>query len=151
EQHPERIDIRSSRHTGREELLRRRVVRRQDAQSRLRLRALGRGVSLQQLGNAEVEEARLALRVDEDVRWLDVAMNHEVRVRILDRRQYLQKQPQPPLDVEALAIAILGDRQALDVLKREERLPGLGEPRVIEARDVRVRQRREDVTLLREA
>ena len=46
-------------------------------------------LGLDQLGDAEIEQADLALAGDEDVGRLQVAVNDEVRVRVANRPQHL--------------------------------------------------------------
>ena len=55
----------------------------------------GAFVLAQQLGDAEVEQLHLALGIDQDVGRLQVAMHDQVLVRVLDRAEHLQEQPQP--------------------------------------------------------
>ena len=73
----------------------------------------------QQLGDAEIEQADLALAVDQNVRRLQITMHDPVVVRILDRAQHLQKQFQPRLQIQPATLAMRGDRLALDILQRE--------------------------------
>ena len=46
---------------------------------------------------------------DEHVRWLQVAMDDTLLVRVLDGRAHLHEQRQPIARREALAIAVIGD------------------------------------------
>src|SRR5687768_17712219 len=56
---------------------------------------------LQQLGDAEVEQARLAVAVDQDVARLEVAVHDQPRVRMRDGTRHLQEQTQAIVQPEA--------------------------------------------------
>ena len=49
---------------------------------------------LQQLGHPEVQELHVSGLVHQNIRGFDVAVNHMVRVCILQRIQHLQNEPQ---------------------------------------------------------
>jgi hypothetical protein len=53
---------------------------------------LGGDIGLDQPGDAEIQQLGFALRGDEDVGGLEVAMDHQSLVRVLDRRADLQEQ-----------------------------------------------------------
>ena len=112
-----------------------------------RVAALG----FHQLRDAEIEQPHLALRGDEDVRRLQVAVDHEVRVRMLDREQHLSEQPDPRLDTQRARVAPRGQRLAFDVFKREPGLACGRDARIVQPGNVRVVQRRKDVALARKA
>ena len=50
------------------------------------------------------------LLLDENVRWLDVTVDHATLMRVLDRATHLRKQLQPFVDPESFQFAILGHR-----------------------------------------
>ena len=85
EDHAQRIDVAGRRHPAPALLLRARVVRGQQAQDRGRLVQALRDVWAQQLGDPEVEQLRIAVGRDQDVRRLEVAMDDQVLVRVLHR------------------------------------------------------------------
>jgi hypothetical protein len=106
---------------------------------------------LHQLGDAEVEQLDLAVDADQHVHRLDVAVDDQVGVRVRDRREHVEKEPQPVVDPQRALVAILVDGDAVDVLEDQVGLSRGGHARVDQVRDVRVRDAREDVPLAAEA
>ena len=78
-------------------------------------------------------------------------MDDGTAVRVGDRGAHLAKELQPPGDVERVLVAILVDRQPLDVLHDEVRQAVLGRAAVEQPRDVRVIEASEDLALVAEA
>ncbi len=78
-------------------------------------------------------------------------MHDEVGVRVLDGAQHLAEERHARVDREPVRVAPVGDRRALDELHREPGLAVRRDARVVEARDVRVGERGEDLALAREA
>ena len=113
--------------------------------------ALRRVARLEQPGDPEIQQLRHAIRADQDVRGLDVAVDDGAAMRIGDGRAHLAKELQPFGDVECLLVAIVVDRQPLDVLHDEVRQAVLGRVAVEQARDVRVIEAGEDLPLVAEA
>ena len=109
-----------------------------------------RPAGIEQGGHPEVEQPDLPFVGDQDVGRLEVAVEDEVRVRELHRRQYLKKQPEAGLDVELARVAEGGDVTPVHALHRQVRLP-LGHAGVVEPGDVRVLEAGEDVALAGEA
>ena len=72
-------------------------------------------------------------------------------VRVRHRIGHLQEQAQALAQVAALAAAVFVDGDALDVLEREIGLSVGREAGVVEPRDVRMLEAREDVALARHA
>ena len=66
---------------------------------------------------------------------------------VLHGIEHLLEEPQTVPDGQALAIAVLGDGSALDVLERQVGLAGCGHAGVVKFADVRVHQRGQDVAL----
>ena len=64
-----------------------------------------RGVALEQLGDAEVEQFHLTIHADDDVRGLDVTVHDQVGVGMRDRLQDVEKQAQAALDPERVLAA----------------------------------------------
>jgi hypothetical protein len=98
---------------------------------------------VQQLRDTEVEELHRAVGRDEDVRRLEVAVDDEVRVRVLHCRQHLEHEREPLLGGEMLLVAVRVDAPALDVLEDEVRLAVVAHAGIEQPRDVQVREPRE--------
>ena len=116
EQHAQRVDVGGGGERLATDLFRRREFRGQrpghrDASGR------ARAVAFEQLGDAEVEERDVSGRIHQDVRRLDVAVNHQVRVRVRHGVADLQDDCEPGLDVETGALGVLVDPLAFDQLK----------------------------------
>ena len=93
------------------------------------------------LGQAEVDHLgdRLAVvALDQDVRRLQVAVDDPLLVRVLHRRADLAEQRQPVRQAEAVLVAVLGERDALDQLHDEERPAVVGRAGVEDPGDVGV-------------
>ena len=73
-------------------------------------------------------------------------MDDEILVRVVHGGAHIMEETQPLLDPEALAVAVGGDRHAIHVLHDEERQLSVGDAAVEQLRDVRVVQRREDLS-----
>ena len=111
---------------------------------------LGRLAILEQLGDAEVEQAHQARIGNQNVRRLQVAVHHQIGMGVLNCLQYFLKQPQARANVQPMVIAILGDRLAFDILQRQIRLPLRGHACIVEARDACILKPRQNVALPRE-
>ena len=84
----ERVDVGGGRVGLTAQLLGAGVIRSQKSIDRLRAIA-GR---VEQFGDAEIEELRLAGRVDENVRRFDVPMDHQMAMRVRDGITHAEKQ-----------------------------------------------------------
>ena len=71
--------------------------------------------------------------LDQDVGGLEVAVDDPLLVRVLHRRADLAEQGEPGVQVEAMGVAILGDRDPLDQLHDEERAAVVGRAGVEDA------------------
>ncbi len=111
-------------------------------------RLLGR---VEQLGDAEVEQAHVVEWRDQDVRRLEVAVHDQVGVRVADRVADLQEQLHARGHARPARAAPVGDRFAFHVFQREVGLVVAADAGVEQARDVRVLQPREDLALAGEA
>ncbi len=153
QQHTERVDVGGDGDRLAEQLLGRRVIGRQRATVLLRerRRVAGQHVVFEQLGDAEVEQLRAAFVVDQHVRGLDVAMDDQVGMRVRDRTEDLQEQPDAPGHIESMAVAVPIDGLAPDVLHHQIRLTGRRQAGVGEVGDVGMREAREDLDLAPEA
>ena len=76
---------------------------------------------LEPFRDAEVEELHLAVDVDQHVRRLQIAMDHQAAVRVFHGRADLAEQMEPRLDVERLRVAVAIDRRAVDEFHHEIR------------------------------
>ena len=71
------------------------------------------------LRGSKIDDLRQRVAIplgDEHVRWLQVAMDDALLVRVLDGRAYLHEQRQPIARRKALAIAVVGDGGTVDEL-----------------------------------
>ena len=144
--HAERIDVARGGGAFSRSLLRRHVRGRSDQRAGLRQR-----VHAGHPGNAEVRDLGATLLVEEDVRRLQVAVDEPVLVRVREPGSDLGRD-RPGLGVRerpAVAEALL-ERAARQVLEDHERPPALASV-VVEAADVRVRQRSDGPRLALEA
>ena len=78
-------------------------------------------------------------------------MDDEVRVRVLHGAQHLSEQREARAQRQAERIAVCEERLTLDELEREVRLALRRDAGVVQARDVRMRESRENVALAGEA
>src|ERR1700745_3392957 len=74
------------------------------------LRGLGASRWIQDLCDTEIQQLRRAIVADEDISWLDVAVDDQVLVGILHRSADLPKEFQSRGDRESTLIAVLIDR-----------------------------------------
>ena len=148
--HAERIHVGHGRDWFAADLFRRGVVQGEGAQAGAGVVEHGLGV-VEQLGDAEVEQAHVVERGDQDVRRLQVAVHDQVRVRVADRVAGLQEQREPLRQRRLPLQRPVGDRFAVDVFQREVGLAVLGGAGIEQARDVGVLQPREDLPFAGEA
>ena len=92
----------------------------------------------------------VAVGRDEDVRRLEVAVHDEVRCACCTARRRRAKR-RSRARREAVLVAVAVDRLAVDVLHDEVRLAVVGHAAVEQPRDVRMIERREDLSLGAEA
>jgi len=149
EQRPERVHVRRGRHDAAGELLGSGKIGRQCTAA---LAGEGRGLAFagvffKELRDAEVEKFHLPVGRDEDVRWLDVAVDDQVGVRLGDRRADVEEETQACVHGEAPGVAKAVDGLAVDVLEDDIRLARGRHAGVEDAGDVRMGQSREDRAL----
>ena len=153
QQQAERVDICGRRDGVAVRLLRRGVLRREHAPAiasdlgGLRRRIFG----IEQLGDAEIEQLDLPRGIDHHVAGFQVAVHDELRVRMLHRLQHLTEERKARALVQPPRVAKGIDALAGHMLEHEVGLALLGDPGIDEARDVRVRQPRQDRALAPEA
>ncbi len=144
----ERIDVARGRDRVTAHLLGARVLGSENAVHR-RGALLRRYV--QKLREAEVQELGDAAFRDEDVSRLEVAVHDEVLMSKLDGGADVEEEPKARFAREATAVRPFDQVLSLDVLHREPRESVPGRSAVVQARDVRVLERREDSLLGAEA
>jgi hypothetical protein len=115
-----------------------------------RVDGVQRQPGVEDLRDAEVEQLRRAVRRDQDVARLQVPVHHKVLVGVLDSGAHAAEQPEAVDGRERVAVAVLVDPQALDVVEREPGHAIGGRPAVEETRDVRMIEAREDLPLVSE-
>ena len=102
------------------------------------------------LGDAEIEQFGDPFLGDQNVAGFQIAVHHQVLMRILHRLTDHAEQFQSLPDVQILLFAILRDGQAIDVLHDEVRKPILGRAAIQQSRNKRMLQVRQDLPLLAE-
>ena len=102
------------------------------------------------LGDAEVDDLRdpfIVLRRDEDVGRLDVAVDDPLLMRVLHAFADVHEQDEASFDGEAVLVAVIGDRNAGDVLHREVRTPFRCRAGVVDTGDVGMVHQRQRLAL----
>jgi hypothetical protein len=148
----EGIHVARRRHRRAGDLLGARVFRREHAI--VHPRQLGHAAEVrraEELGDAEIEQLRHALRRHEDVRGFEVAVDDQVLVRVLDRPADVDEQLEARPQVQPLIVAVTIQRRALHVLHDQIRLRIFGFARVDQPGDVRMVEAGEDLALGAEA
>ena len=130
--------------------LRARILGSQRAPVETRQRSRFR-VGLQQACHAKIQQAHFALPGHQDVRRFQVAVNDATRVRVADGVEYLQEQIDACPDVVPLRVAPGDEWFALHVFHRDVRRAIGFDAGIVEPRDTREFQRREDPAFAREA
>ena len=133
------------------QLFRRGVVGREGTAGHRRDRGRFGAPLSDQLGDAEVQQLHVPCIGDENVRRLQIAVDHQLRVGVGDGARHLQEDAQARVDEQALRLDVFVDRAALDVLEREVGLSHGRHARVVEPGDVRVAEARQDLAFARHA
>ena len=105
---------------------------------------------MDRLGHTEVDHLRHGLAVadrDEDAIGLDVAVDNAFLVRVLDSLADTHKEIQPLLDIQTLAVAMVGDGDAGHMLHNEVRPTIIAHARVEDLGHARVVHHRQGLTL----
>jgi hypothetical protein len=124
----------------------------QVADARVGVRVIGR--CGRRLGDSEVDDLRNRAPVDlrdQDVRRLEVAVDHAAQVRVLHARADLAEQREACRDVEPPFVAVACQGDAGHVLHREVRPAFRRRTRVEDPRDVRMSHQRQRLPLDLEA
>ena len=152
EQHAEGIDVGGGSDRLALHLLRGGELRRERAASVQGERgALPRSLLVQQLRDAEVQQLHDAVAGDQDVGRLDVAVDDQIRVRVLDGAHDLKKERDAAGEGEGALGGEDVDAQAVDVLQDQVRLPRLADTGVEQPGDVGMGQPGERGSLPAEA
>ena len=101
----------------------------------------------EQLGDSEVQELNHAIRCDQHVGRLDIAMNHQMGVRMRDRSEYIEEKPDSIAQVEFAFLAIFIDGLTFNIFEDEIGSAIGRQARVNQFRDVRMAQLPEDAAL----
>src|SRR4051812_38743267 len=103
EQNAQRVHVCCRRHRRAAYLLRCGVLRRERPAAEVcEGRGVAAGVSLEQLRDTEIQQLYTPIGSDENVRGFDVAMNDQIRVRMSDRGEHLQKKLEAAVGRECL-------------------------------------------------
>ena len=144
------VDVSCRGHRFAEHLLRRRVLARH--RPRVCVGQFGAvGIFYQRFGDAEVEQLGFARGRHQDVRWFQIAMHDQVAMRVLHRVADFQQQLHAPADIQALPIAPLRDRLAVDEFEGEIRRAIVADAAIVQLRDVRMGQPGQRVAFAQEA
>ena len=133
------------------DLLRCRVMQGEGAHFRTWMQGRGLAWIIQQFGDAEIEQAYLPTRCDQDVGRLEVAVHDQVGMCVADRVADLQEQFQACFHRDFMGLAVIGDGNAFHVLQCEIRLAFAADACIQQACDVGVFQLGQDFALAAEA
>jgi hypothetical protein len=109
------------------------------------------GLLGERLGDPEVEQSDLPGGGDEDVRWLQVAVDHEVSMGVLHRLADADEHREPLLDPQPARVAVVVQGHPVHVLHGEPGLALRRDPAVEQPGDVGVIQAGEDLPFGEEA
>ena len=152
-QQTQRVDVRRSRDRPALDLLGCRIGRCHSGAllERQRRDFAGLPLGFEQLGDAEVEQFRVAVSTHEHIGRLDVAVDDPKGVSVRDGAKHFENERNPFADAELSVVAILIDRLAIDVLEHEIRLAVGRDARIDEVRDIGMSDAGEDVGLATES
>ena len=143
QQHPQAVDVRTrvDVQPGQFRLLRTHIGWRSDELVQLRMDRFAGQAAFSRLGDAEVDHfghGHTVLDDHQDVRGLEIPVNHPLLVRVLDRPTDTDNQAEPLRNPQALLVAILGDPCARDQLHDKVRAVGVRRAGVQDLGDVRM-------------
>src|SRR5215469_957658 len=81
--------------------------------------------------HAEIQKFCLPFFIDENIRWLQIAMDYQMRVGIMHRAEHLEKQLETVAHTHLLCVAVSHQPGSLDVLQNEKRLSLGGDPGIV--------------------
>ena len=142
------VDIARGGHGVPVELLRARVVERHRPHIRLCQHRLRRGLRVQELGDPEIQHLGRPVRGHEDVAGLQIAMHNEVLMRVLDGPAHDPEQLQALVAGQAATVAILVNRDPVDVLHHQVGQAPVGCAAVEEPNDVGMIERCQGLPLV---
>ena len=94
--------------------------------------------------DAEIEQLHAEPFGNHNIAWLYIGMDHQLAVRIFERRTGIAKQRQPCRQIEGVRLCIVGNRRAVDQLHDDIGCAVVANPAVKQMRDMWVMQPRED-------
>src|SRR5262249_31476893 len=103
---------------------------------------------VEQRGDAEVQQLHMPVTSDENVRWLEVAMNDEARMRVRHCVEHLQEESDTFLLPEHARSHVCIDRLSVDVLEHEVRLTARTHARIEQPCDAGMGKAREHRSLV---
>ena len=107
--------------------------------------------TVDQFGDAEVEECDVPFGCDQHVGWLQVPVYDEVGMRVGDRGQHVEEQTKAVRDREPRGVAVAIDVLTAHVLQHQVGRSEWRDAGVVQARDMRMRQSSQDASLAGEA
>ena len=122
-----------------------RVVERQRAACELCELRLLRQLASHQFGNAEIEQAHLTLCGHQNIGGFQIAMHHQPCMSMGDGTRHLQQQAQTLVDTQRALFAIHVNGLALDVFQGEVGSPLGIQTRVVNLRNIRMIEARQNV------
>ena len=120
EEHPQGVDIAHRRRRFPPELFGTGVVGRQEAEPCAGA-FVGCSVLAEEFRDSEVKEFWCSVCGDENIPWLDIAVDHEVLVRKPDRAAHRLEETEPFRDGELVLVAVFIDALPVDKLHDEVR------------------------------
>ena len=123
------------------------VVRRHHRAARAHRVESGQCVTVQQLGDSEIEQLGNAVRGHEDVSRLDVAVHDQVLMRVLHRVAHVAEQTETVVDRQLLLLAPRGNLQAIDKFQDDIRRAVFGRAAIEQPGDIGMLQMRENLSL----
>ena len=149
EQHAQRVDIAGRGDLLAMQLLRAGILRRHRLHGGEGRRGVGdgglQGVGVEQFGDAEIQQLDGAFLGHQDVLRLEVAMDHQVLMRVVDGGADGEEEIQPFADGEPVGIAVLIDRGSGDEVHHEIGPPVRGGAAIQEFGDIGVIEVRQDL------
>ena len=149
EQHAERVDIAGGGDRLAVQLLGTGILRRHRLHGGEGRRRVGdggfQGVGVEQLGDTEIQQLDGAFLGDQDVLRLEVAVDHQILMRVVNRGADREEETQPFADGEAVGIAVFIDRRSGDEVHHEIGPSVRGGAAIQEFGDIRVIEVRQDL------
>ena len=117
----------------------------------MRGRLTAAGIAFEQFGDAEIEQLHCAVGCNENIRRFQVPMHDQIAMCVRHRRADLQHQPYSRGDAELTRVAVIRDGLAFDEFECEIRHAIVRHAAVVQLRDVRMRQLRQDAPFAQKA